>query len=111
MNSRFRMLGRAAYDNPYMLSEVDTRFFGAEAEPINRRQVVEQMLPYIEAFLAKGGKVHNVTRHMLGLFHGQPGARKWRQHLTVEAGRAGAGPEILTEALARLPEAAFTTAA
>ncbi len=101
------MLGRAAYENPYLLSRVDHEVFGKDRVQIDRRVVVESMLPYIDAFLARGGRVHNVTRHMLGLFHGRPGARIWRQHLTMHAAQKDKGSELLTEALAKMPAAAF----
>jgi tRNA-dihydrouridine synthase A len=94
------MLGRAAYHNPYVLSHVDTRFFDDPGEVTDRALVVERMLPYIERELSTGNELKHITRHMLGLFQGVPGARVWRRHLSEHASRAGAGPEVLLDALA-----------
>ena len=94
------MIGRAAYQTPAdILCAADRRIFGAgeDSDPV---AVVRGMLPYIEAHLAAGGRLHQVTRHMLGLFAGRPGARAWRQTLSVGAARPGAGPELVEEALA-----------
>ena len=76
------MLGRAAYHTPYLLADVDQRIFGATDEPRTRQAVMHDLMPYIEAHLAAGGKMHSITRHILGLYHGQPGARAFRQHLS-----------------------------
>ncbi len=96
------MIGRAAYDRPYLFAEADRRFFGAESPPLTRRQVVDAMIPYLEHWYLRGTAVGHVTRHMLQLFAGQPGARAWRRHLSENAPHAG--PEILQAALARVPE-------
>jgi tRNA-dihydrouridine synthase A len=105
------MLGRAAYQNPGLLMEADCRLFGADAPFPNARAVVETMIPYIENHIAQGGKASNVTRHMLGLFQGQPGARAWRRHLATEAVKPGAGAEILREALSFIRDVPDTRAA
>ena len=91
------MLGRAAYQNPAILAEVDG-LLGA-VEPADPRAAAERMIPYAEAHCAAGGRLANVTRHMLGLFQGVPGARAWRQILTVDAARPGAGPDVIRRAL------------
>ncbi|MEJ2316537.1 MAG: tRNA dihydrouridine(20/20a) synthase DusA [Gammaproteobacteria bacterium] len=94
------MIGRAAYHNPWLLADADRRLFGAENPVKSRTEVVERMIPYLEAHLREsGGKASHVTRHMLGLFNGQPGARKWRRALSENAVRKDAGVEVLTEAL------------
>lgn len=96
------MFGRAAYHNPAaILCQVDRRIFGTgpDTDPV---AAVQEMVPYIEAHLAAGGKLHQVTRHMLGLFSGQPGARAWRRKLSEGASRPGAGPDLLHEALAEV---------
>src|SRR3546814_1592489 len=95
------MTGRAAYQNPYLLAEIDARFHGA-AEPPTREAVVAAMLPYIERELASGTRLGAVTRHMLGLFQGRPRARAWRRHLSENAHRPGVGVEVVTGALARV---------
>lgn len=78
------MMGRTAYHQPYSLSEVDQRIFGVSGSPLSRLAIMEDMLPYIEQHLKHGGKLHHITRHLLGLMHGQPNARVWRRHLTTE---------------------------
>jgi tRNA-dihydrouridine synthase A len=93
------MLGRAAYQHPAILAEVD-RMLGDEAEPPSLEAVAERMIPYAEAHCAAGGRVSNVTRHMIGLFQGRPGARRWRQILTEEGTRPGAGADVIRRALA-----------
>jgi tRNA-dihydrouridine synthase A len=94
------MLGRAAYQNPELLLSVDPELFGEEAPLGSARHAVEAMRPYIAGSLAGGGRLSNVTRHMLGLFPGQPGARLWRRHLSTDGPRPGAGLDVLDEALA-----------
>lgn len=100
------MIGRAAYETPYLLADVDRRFFGAAGTPPTRHEVVEAMLAYVEARRAEGAPLSAITRHMLGLFQGLPGARAWRRHLSENAHRPGAGPEILEAAAALVPEPA-----
>ncbi len=96
------MIGRAAYHNPSdILLDVDARIFG---HPHDRQaeDVVLLMLPYIEKHLADGGRLHQVTRHMLGLFQGRPGARGWRRYLSEHAHADGAGPDVVEAALRRI---------
>ncbi|MFV1876432.1 tRNA dihydrouridine(20/20a) synthase DusA [Nioella sp.] len=94
------MIGRAAYHTPAdMLLEADQRIFGARTLPKTAHQVAEEMLPYIEAHLAAGGRLNQITRHMLGLFAGRPGARHWKRILSERAHRDGAGPEVVQAAL------------
>lgn len=98
------MIGRGAYENPWMMSTVDQRFFGAPAPPCaSRHEVVERMVPYIEELEAQGVSPRRVFTHMLGLFAGVPGARRWRQGLS---GRLPAMPavDILRRAAAHVPE-------
>jgi tRNA-dihydrouridine synthase A len=94
------MLGRAAYHSPMLLAEVDKRFFGSEGEPVSLDVVMHAMADYAEREqTARGTRVNNITRHMLGLANGLPGARQFRQILSVEACRPGAGPEVILHAL------------
>lgn len=96
------MLGRAAYRNPYLLSQVDRRLFG-DGRPIpNRERVVEDLLPYVEAQRREGVALARIARHILGLFQGVPGARIWRRHLSRHAHHRGAGPEVIIEALQKV---------
>ena len=92
------MLGRAAYQNPFLLAEVDRAMFGDPAEPPDRLEVVDRMVPYIQRAVAQGTPLHAVTRHMLGLFQGQPGARAWRRHLSENASRRGADDDVVRQA-------------
>jgi tRNA-dihydrouridine synthase A len=94
------MMGREAYHNPCVLSRVDASFFADPGEVPDRNLIVERMLPYIERELSAGTELKHITRHMLGLFQGVPGARAWRRHLSGNARRAGAGPEVILDALA-----------
>ena len=95
------MIGRAAYHMPAeILLHADRDIFGEATPPKSAEDVALQMLPYIEAHLAAGGRLHQVTRHMLGLFAGRPGARGWKRTLSEEAHRDGAGPEVVERALA-----------
>jgi tRNA-dihydrouridine synthase A len=96
------MLGRAAYHQPWLLSEVDQRFYD-DAHPVpSRHDIVEQMFPYIKQELQDGGQLKYITRHMLGLFHGMPGARHWRRLLSEQAWKEGAGIEVIRAALDQL---------
>ena len=93
------MFGRAAYHEPYeVLGFADAAIFGGAPGP-GRFEVVERMRPHIARHLAAGGRLHQVTRHMLGLFHGQPGARGWRRILSERANLPGAGLEVIDAAL------------
>ncbi len=96
------MIGRAAYHAPAMLAAVDRRIFGAPGPDPDPEDAVRAMLPYIEAERARGTSLHAITRHMLGAFHGRPGARAWRRILSENAHRPGAGPELVLRALAQL---------
>jgi len=93
------MIGRAAYQKPYLLAEADRRFFGEGRTPPGRAEVVAAFLPYVEAQRLRGVPLRALTRHILGLFNGLPGARAWRRHLSETAGLPGAGPEVIAEAL------------
>ena len=97
------MLGRAAYQTPYLLAEVDRLLFGSEAPPPSREDVLEALIPYAERHLGAGGRLNNITRHILGLYHGRPRGRAFRRHLSENAVREGAGVEVLAaaQALAR----------
>jgi tRNA-dihydrouridine synthase A len=100
------MVGRAAYENPYLLAEADRRFFGSTEVPRDRHAVVEAMFPYIEERRSHGAPLNAITRHMLGLFQGLQGARAWRRYLSENVHKPGAGPEVVSAALAMVPRAA-----
>ena len=94
------MMGRAAYREPWRLLVVDPILFAAAARFAAPRAAAEALIPYIERELARGTKLHAITRHVLGLFHGVPGARAFRRHLATEAVRPGAGVATFRDALA-----------
>ena len=100
------MIGRAAYQTPWLLAELERAFGDPDAAPASRHAVVQSMLPYIETHLADDGRLHQVTRHMLGLFAGCPGARRWRRTLSEGVHHPDAGIGVVEAALAELPEAA-----
>jgi tRNA-dihydrouridine synthase A len=94
------MLGRAAYQTPYdALADVDRRVFEDAVIPPTRRQVIERMLPYAQAHMTRGGRLSNVTRHVLGLYHGRPRGRLFRRYLSENATRPGADIEVLRQAM------------
>jgi len=100
------MLGRAAYHNPYLLAQVDQILYG-EARPVaSRREIVERMLPLIEEEMAGGLRLNQITRHMLGLYLGRPGARLWRRRMTVDACKKGMGAELVRTALEEVEQLA-----
>ncbi|MFN3935512.1 MAG: tRNA dihydrouridine(20/20a) synthase DusA [Parvibaculum sp.] len=105
------MLGRAAYQNPWLLAEVDSRFHGESAAPRSRLEVLEAFLPYVERELAQGTHLHAMTRHILGLFQGQPGARAFRRHISENAPRPGAGIEVIREAMQKVASVPAAAAA
>ena len=94
------MLGRAPYQNPWLLSQVDASLFGEPATQASREAVLEQMLPYIERQLAEGARLHHVSRHLLGLYQGQYGGKQYRRHLSERAHKEASGIEVLREAMA-----------
>lgn len=98
------MLGRAAYRNPYLLSTVDAYFYNDPRPARSRHEVVEALLPYVQRRLHAGDALHTITRHILGLFHAQPGGRRWRQILSERSHRPDAGCEVITCALAQVPQ-------
>jgi tRNA-dihydrouridine synthase A len=94
------MIGRAAYHTPWLLARVDSQIFG-ETDPVaTRSQALAAFRPYIAAHLEAGGRLQDITRHMLGLYAGEPGARQWRRILSEKAPRSGAGLDVLDEAQA-----------
>jgi tRNA-dihydrouridine synthase A len=98
------MMGRAAYQEPWRLLEVDPFVFGATAPLQTPKEVAQALIPYLEHELARGTRLSAITRHMLGLFRGVPGARAFRRHLATYAVKPGAGTDVLVEALAHLGE-------
>ncbi|WP_352821661.1 tRNA dihydrouridine(20/20a) synthase DusA [Mesorhizobium sp. M0410] len=96
------MLGRAAYHTPGILTGMDAAFYGSTAELFDFAALIDAMANYAARHIEQGGRLGHVTRHMVGLFHGLPGARRYRQILSTEATRPGAGPEVLKSAFAEV---------
>ena len=98
------MLGREAYHNPWLLAGVDSEFFG-EPDPVaTRHDALRAMLPFIQEELDRGVYLTHITRHIMGLFHGQPGGRQFRRHISENAHRPGSGIEVVLDALAKVRE-------
>jgi len=104
------MVGRAAYHDPMLLAQIDRRVFGADTPVPSLGWIMTQMADYAEAELARGAKLNQITRHMLGLANGRPGARVFRQILSVDAARPGADPQVLLRALAAVEGEAMAAA-
>jgi tRNA-dihydrouridine synthase A len=94
------MLGRAAYQEPWRLLRVDPELFGEAAPHATMKDVFAAMMPYIEGELAQGTRLHSITRHFVGAFHGVPGARAFRRHLAENGVKPGAGVNVLRDAMA-----------
>ncbi|GLS33293.1 tRNA-dihydrouridine synthase A [Mesorhizobium albiziae] len=105
------MLGRAAYHTPGILVQADSRLYGDAAEPVDFAGVIDAMAGYAARHIERGGRLAHVTRHMVGLFHGLPGARRYRQILSTDASRPGAGPEVLHAAFATVDLSSLRAAA
>jgi tRNA-dihydrouridine synthase A len=96
------MIGRAAYHNPYLLAAVDQRFYGDPRPSPSRAEILRQFTLYVRQELSRGTALHHMTRHVLGLFQGQPGARRWRKHLSEQTHRTGIGLKALEAAAEQL---------
>ncbi|WP_297299650.1 tRNA dihydrouridine(20/20a) synthase DusA [uncultured Methylovirgula sp.] len=105
------MIGRAAYQDPALLLAVDPAFFGEAAPAASRHEALEAFIPYVEARLAEGTPLSAMTRHLLGLFNGLPGARAFRRHLATQAVKPGAGSAVLRDAMRFVSEHALAEAA
>lgn len=100
------MLGRAAYQKPFLLREVDRLIFGEKSVPLCSKEIVMSLIPYIKEQLTKGVPLHKMTRHMLGMFQGMPGARAWRQRLSDNTVREKATLDTIHHALEAVTGAA-----
>jgi len=99
------MMGRAAYQEPWRLLAVDPQIYGAPAPFASAKAALEAFFPYVERELARGTRLHSITRHILGLFHGVPGARAFRRHIATEAVKPGAGIAVLRDAVSLVMDA------
>ncbi len=98
------MLGREAYQNPWLLSQVDAQIYKRPAKVMTRHEALRAFFPYVESQLSQGLKLNYMTRHILGLFHACPGGKQFRRHLSENAHRPGAGIDTLQAALDLVPE-------
>jgi len=105
------MLGRAAYQEPWQLLTIDPDIFGEAAPHATMKHAFEAMMPYIERELARGTRLHAITRHFVGAYHGVPGARAFRRHLAENGVKPGAGTDVLRDAIARVEDGAATSIA
>ncbi|WOF73432.1 tRNA dihydrouridine(20/20a) synthase DusA [Parvibaculaceae bacterium PLY_AMNH_Bact1] len=101
------MMGRMAYERPYVLADVDQRLFESVNPAPTRHEVIEAFLPYMARRLEEGVTLHAMTRHILGLFQGMPGARAWRRHISENAYKKGADISVVTEALSKIQSKAI----
>ncbi|MCW8944139.1 MAG: tRNA dihydrouridine(20/20a) synthase DusA [Sedimenticola sp.] len=97
------MIGREAYQNPWILAEADRLLYGDDHPIPSRHQIIEQLMPFAVEQHAKGAPVNRISRHILGLFQGQPRARSWRRHISENAHRAGATPDVIADAAQLVP--------
>jgi tRNA-dihydrouridine synthase A len=98
------MLGRAAYQEPWRLLDADAELFGIEDGARSMKHAIDEFLPYVERELKRGTRLHAMTRHLVGAFHAVPGARAFRRHLAEQAVKAGAGANVLRDAVALVAE-------
>ena len=105
------MLGRAAYQDPLLLLDVDGRIYGDTVAPTGIEGIIDHMCDYADQHIARGGRLSHVTRHMVGMFHGAPGARRWRQILSSEANHSEADSRVIRRAFQSICEASAAEAA
>jgi tRNA-dihydrouridine synthase A len=98
------MIGREAYQNPWMLAQADRQIFARETAVVSRHQVLEALIPYVDKERSSGTPINRITRHILGLFQGQPGAKKWRRMLSEESYKPGIDSRLIRLAAAQVSE-------
>ena len=99
------MIGRAAYDNPFLFASVDQEIYDDDNEPVKREAIIEAMLPYIDRWIEKGGKLNNISRHLLALFTGERGTKAWKRYIGENAYKPGAGSAVIREAWHQVKQA------
>ncbi len=97
------MIGRVAYENPYLLATVDRDIYGEAVTPLPRQEIIEKMLPYIEKWTQQGLKLHAISRHLLTLFTGQPGTKAWKRYISENAHLENSGSRTIEKALEKIP--------
>ncbi|MEX2366556.1 MAG: tRNA-dihydrouridine synthase, partial [Pseudohongiellaceae bacterium] len=93
---------REAYQNPYFLAEVDRKFYACKDAPLSRHEIIERYLPYVQKCLQEGIALKHITRHVLGLYQGLPGAKQFRRYLSENAHSPEADLKVLTQAVSRV---------
>jgi tRNA-dihydrouridine synthase A len=93
------MMGREAYHNPYIMADVDMRFFGSVSDPLSRHKIVALLIAYIQEQLKTEVRLNSVSRHISGLFHGEPGSRGWRRYISENISKSGSDENVILEAL------------
>jgi len=101
------MMGRAAYQSPFILKEVDQRIYGSERPVISDAELIEQLCDYVELRLAGGAQLKYISRHVVGLFQSRAGARQWRRYLSENAFKPGSGTEVIRAAAAFIPDLSY----
>jgi tRNA-dihydrouridine synthase A len=96
------MIGRAAYDNPYLFATVDRDIYQQNVIPPTRHEVIERMLPYIDYWVSRGLRLHSISRHLLAIFSGIPGTKKWKRHISENAHLSGASSQVIIDALGKV---------
>ncbi len=96
------MIGRAAYDNPYLFATVDRDIYQEDIIPATRHEIIEKMLPYIDHWVSRGHKLHRISRHLLAMFAGIPGTKAWKRYISENAHLPGADSQVIIEALKRV---------
>jgi tRNA-dihydrouridine synthase A len=92
------MMGREVYHNPYILAELDKTLYGTDTPLLTRKQILQQLMPYVEDQLSHGVYLKHISRHLLGLFQGISGAKAWRRHISENSYKVGAGIDVLQDA-------------
>jgi len=98
------MIGRAAYDNPYLLATVDQTLYGQPREAISRQQAIANLFPYMDDWVSRGGRLHSITRHLLEIFAGERGTKAWKRYLSEQVHRPGTDSKVVQQALALVAE-------
>lgn len=101
------MIGRAAYDNPYLLARIDQEIYGYNTKIPSRSEIITRMLPYIDEWVSKGVKLNTITRHLLQLWKGEPGGKIWRRYISENAYLPGADSQVIAQALTEMEKKLF----
>lgn len=103
------MMGRAAYQHPYLLRTIDQEIFGSQTAPVSEAELINQICDYVDEYMAQGAQLKYISRHIVGLFQNRPGARQWRRYLSENAYKPGATSEVIREAAALVADLSYDT--